>query len=98
MHRPLWRLFRTLGEQTFVGVAFHVGVEFHIGKDGQLLSLELIASSGEAVLDTSAMNAVKLAEHYPPLPEAMRREVLPVVAIFTYRIRTTQSSTFQHLQ
>jgi TonB family protein len=73
-------------------------IEFHIGKDGQLLSLELIASSGEAVLDTSAMNAVKLAEHYPPLPEAMRREVLPVVAIFTYRIRTTQSSTFQHLQ
>jgi TonB family protein len=73
-------------------------IEFHIGKDGQLLSLELIASSGEHVLDISALNAVKLAEHYPPLPEAMRREVLPVVAIFTYRIRTTQSSTFQHLQ
>ena len=73
-------------------------IEFHIGKDGQLLSLELLQSSGEHVLDISAMNAVKLVELYPPLPEAMRRDVLPVVAIFTYRIRTTQSSTFQHLQ
>jgi protein TonB len=73
-------------------------IEFHIGKDGQLLSLELIASSGEAVLDASAINAVKLGEQYPPLPDAMRRDVLPVVAIFTYRIRTTQSSVFQLLQ
>ena len=75
-----------------------LAIEFHIGKDGQLLSLELIASSGEAVLDASAINAVKMAEQYPPLPDAMRRDVLPVVAIFTYRIRTTQSSVFQLLQ
>lgn len=73
-------------------------IEFHIGKDGQLLSLELVSSSGESVLDRSALNAVKMAERYPPLPEAMQRDVLPVVAIFSYRIRTTQSSTFQLLQ
>jgi periplasmic protein TonB len=75
-----------------------LAIEFHVGKDGQLLSLELIASSGEAILDASALNAIKMAEHYPPLPEAMRRDVLPIVAIFTYRIRTTQSSVFQLLQ
>jgi TonB family protein len=73
-------------------------IEFHIGKDGQLLGLELVSSSGEPVLDSSALNAVKMAERYPPLPEAMQRDVLPVVAIFSYRIRTTQSSTFQLLQ
>jgi TonB family protein len=73
-------------------------IEFHIGKDGQLLSLELVSSSGELVLDSSALDAVKMAERYPPLPEAMQRDVLPVVAIFSYRIRTTQSSTFQLLQ
>jgi TonB family protein len=73
-------------------------IEFHIGKDGQLLSLELVSSSGELVLDSSALEAVKMAERYPPLPEAMQRDVLPVVAIFSYRIRTTQSSTFQLLQ
>ena len=75
-----------------------LAIEFHIGKDGQLLSLELITSSGEVILDASAMNAVKMAERYPPLPDAMRRDVLPVVAIFTYGIRTTQSSVFQLLQ
>jgi len=75
-----------------------LAIEFHVGKDGQLLSLELIASSGEAILDASALNAIKMAEYYPPLPEAMRRDVLPIVAIFTYRIRTTQSSVFQLLQ
>ena len=73
-------------------------IEFHIGKDGQLLSLELVSSSGESILDSSALNAVKRAERYPPLPDAMQRDVLPVVAIFSYRIRTTQSSTFQLLQ
>jgi len=73
-------------------------IEFHIGKDGQLLSLELLESSGEHVLDISALKAVKLADRYPPLPEAMRRDVLPIIAIFTYRVRTTQSSTFQQLQ
>jgi TonB family protein len=73
-------------------------IEFKIGKDGQLLSLELSVSSGEAVLDNSAITAVKLAERYPPLPEALRRDVLPVVAVFTYRIGPTQSSVFQTLQ
>jgi len=73
-------------------------IEFHIDKDGQLLSLELVSSSGEPVLDSSALNAVRMAERYPPLPDAMQRDVLPVVAIFSYRIRTTQSSTFQLLQ
>jgi TonB family protein len=73
-------------------------IEFHIGKDGQLLSLELVSSSGESILDSSALSAVKMAERYPPLPETMQRDVLPVVAIFSYRIRTTQSSTFQLIQ
>ena len=50
------------------------------------------------IIDASALNAIKMAEYYPPLPEAMRRDVLPIVAIFTYRIRTTQSSVFQLLQ
>ena len=73
-------------------------IEFQIGKDGRLLSLDLVTSSGEYILDTSALNAVKHAERYPPLPDAMQRDVLPIVAIFSYRIRTTQSSTFQLLQ
>ena len=47
-------------------------------------------------------NGGALTEEHVQIRESVRdfadREVLPVVAIFTYRIRTTQSSTFQHLQ
>jgi TonB family protein len=73
-------------------------IEFHIGKDGQLLKAEIIETSGETILDAFALNAVKLAQRYPPLPDAMRRDVLPVVGIFVYSLRSAQSSVFQLLQ
>ena len=70
-------------------------IEFLIGKDGQLLKAEIVQPSGEHLLDISAMRAVKLADRYPPLPDAMQRDVLAVVAIFFLNTRTGQSSTFQ---
>src|SRR5262249_17644968 len=51
-------------------------IEFLIGKDGQLLKAEIVQPSGEHLLDISAMSAVKLADRYPPLPDAMQRDVL----------------------
>ena len=62
-------------------------VEFHIAKDGHLQFIELRKSSGEEILDTFAMTAVKLAQIYDPLPPAMNREVLPIVAVFVYSLR-----------
>jgi TonB family protein len=62
-------------------------VEFHIAKDGHLQFIEMKASSGEDILDNFALTAVKLAQMYPPLPDAMQREVLPIVAIFVYTLR-----------
>jgi TonB family protein len=62
-------------------------VEFHIAKDGHLQFIELRQSSGEEILDSFAMTAVKLAQLYPPLPDAMQRDVLPVIAIFVYSMR-----------
>ncbi len=62
-------------------------IEFHIAKDGHLQFIELRQSSGEEILDTFAMTAVKLAQIYDPLPDAMRRDVLPVVAVFVYTMR-----------
>ena len=57
-----------------------------------VMKSDILADSPEV------QQVIKMAERYPPLPEAMQRDVLPVVAIFSYRIRTTQSSTFQLLQ
>jgi TonB family protein len=62
-------------------------IEFHIGKDGRLQFIELKQSSGEEILDGFAMTAVKLAQVYDPLPDAMRRDVLPIVAVFIYTLR-----------
>lgn len=62
-------------------------IEFHIAKDGHLQFIELRQSSGEEILDSFAMTAVKLAQVYPPLPDAMRRDMLPIVAVFVYTLR-----------
>lgn len=62
-------------------------IEFHIAKDGHLEYIELRQTSGEEILDSFAMNAVKLAQIYPPLPDAMKRDVLPVLAVFVYTMR-----------
>ncbi len=62
-------------------------IEFHIAKDGHLQFIELRQSSGEDILDSFAMTAVKLGQVYPPLPDAMKRDVLPIVAVFIYTLR-----------
>ena len=62
-------------------------IEFHIARDGHLQFIELRQTSGEEILDSFAMTAVKLGQVYPPLPDAMRRDVLPIVAVFIYTLR-----------
>jgi TonB family protein len=62
-------------------------IEFHIAKDGHLQFIELKESSGEEILDSFALTAVKLAQVYDPLPDAMRRDVLPIVGTFVYTLR-----------
>ena len=90
-----WRFPNEAGNREISG---RLVIEFLIGKDGQLLKAEIVEPSGEHLLDISAMRAVKLSDRYPPLPDAMRRDVLPVVAVFTVKLRAGQSSTFQPFQ
>jgi periplasmic protein TonB len=61
-------------------------LEFGIAKDGQLRFIELRRSSGVVVLDDYAVNAVKLASPFPPIPDEMSRTGIPVVAVFNYII------------
>jgi periplasmic protein TonB len=69
------------------GLTGKLTIEFHIAKDGHLQFIELKQTSGEEILDTVALTAVKLGSLYPPLPDAMQRDVLPVVGIFVYTLR-----------
>jgi periplasmic protein TonB len=69
------------------GLQGKLTIEFHIAKDGHLQFIQLRQTSGEEILDTVALTAVKLGSLYPPLPDAMQRDVLPVVGIFVYTLR-----------
>ncbi len=61
-------------------------MEFGIAKDGQLRFIELRRSSGVPVLDDYAVNAVKLAQPFPPIPDRLSRTGIPIAAVFNYII------------
>jgi periplasmic protein TonB len=78
-----WSYPREAAEKNIGG---QLVLEFGIAKDGQLRFIDLRRSSGVSVLDDYAVNAVKLASPFPPIPDAMSRAGIPVVAIFNYII------------
>jgi TonB family protein len=64
-------------------------IEFGIRRDGKLQFIELRRSSGTPILDLYAMNAVKLASPFPPVPEPLVRGTgIPVGALFNYIVVT----------
>jgi len=56
------------------GIEGELVIEFHIAKDGRLEHIALQRSSGVPLLDTSAMNAIKFAETFPPVPDELLSE------------------------
>lgn len=62
-------------------------IEFGIAKDGGVPFIQLLRSSGSANMDDFAMNAVRLASPFPPVPDSIGRKGLPVLATFRYVIR-----------
>jgi protein TonB len=66
------------------GIGGSLTVEFSIAKSGQLLGVNLLDSSGQAILDESAMRAIKSAAPYNPFPDRMRAKRLRIKANFIY--------------
>jgi periplasmic protein TonB len=66
------------------GMGGSLTVEFLIAKSGELIGLNLLDSSGHTILDESALNAIKSAGPYNPLPERMRIKRLRIRANFIY--------------
>ncbi len=52
-----------------MGIGGRVFVKFTINKYGHLEKVELLKSSGAAILDNEAIKAIKEAADYPPFPE-----------------------------
>jgi protein TonB len=59
-------------------------VEFVLRKDGSLRLVEIVRSSGVAVLDRYMENAIKFAAPFPPMPIQFGTETIPVSLNFTY--------------
>ncbi len=61
-----------------------VTLRFTIERTGRLSGVEVVRSSGVPELDTAAVNAVKEASPFPPLPHSWKIKRLNVVGEFHY--------------
>ena len=59
-------------------------LKFEISKDGNLLSLRLVNTSGFDILDINATKAVKEAAPYYPFPATISKKKLSILATFIY--------------
>lgn len=66
------------------GLTGKLVIEFAIRQDGRLARLRLADSSGVSILDDAALEAIRKAAPYSPLPEAMGLDRLNIVASFEY--------------
>jgi TonB family protein len=67
-------------------------IEFGILKDGKLQFVDIRRSSGMAIYDDYAVNAIKLASPFPEIPARMVRAGstgLPILATFNYISETS---------
>jgi len=66
------------------GLGGQLMVEFLILKNGKLLAVNLLDSSGNSVLDHSALKAIRNAAPYHPFPPRLRAKRLRIRAKFIY--------------
>jgi len=59
-------------------------LKFEISKDGNLLAVRLINSSGSNILDANAIKAVRGAAPYYPFPITITKKKLSILATFVY--------------
>jgi protein TonB len=78
-----WVYPREAGER---GIGGQLVIEFAIRKDGWLQIVDLKRSSGVSILDEYALNALKLAQPFPPVPDSVSKGPLLIAGIFTYQI------------
>ena len=66
------------------GIGGSLTVEFSVQRDGQLLEVNLLDSSGHTILDESAMRAIRTAAPFFKFPDRMNAKRLRIRAHFVY--------------
>ncbi len=68
------------------GIEGRTGVRMTILKDGQLGKVEITKSSGYEILDKAALQSVRSAAPFPPIPEKVRRDEIQMSITLVFRI------------
>ena len=63
-----------------------VKVRFFLKRDGQVVDMELLESSGEPDSDKAALQAIRMAAPFRPFPAAVRDDILPIEFTFDYNV------------
>lgn len=63
-----------------------VKVRFYLRRDGRLVNMELLQSSGDGESDEAAMTAIRMAAPFRPFPPAVREDILPIEFTFDYNV------------
>jgi protein TonB len=62
-------------------------VTFILGRDGQVVNLNIVEPSGQGILDNAAMQAVKDASPYPPIPANLNQDSLSLKLPISFVLR-----------
>lgn len=62
-------------------------LEFTIDQEGNMVEIELLRSSGVAMLDDAAIKAIRKAGPFPPLPAEWKKPQLRIKVTFEYLMR-----------
>ena len=69
------------------GMAGSVQVLFKVGRDGQLMDVQVLQSSGYRVLDDEVVNSLKRAAPFDPIPSSWLEKELEITGLFSYIYR-----------
>jgi TonB family protein len=64
-------------------------IEFGIAKDGTVPFVNVVRQSGYPIYDDYAVNAVKLAAPFPPIPDSFSKTGVPIHATFSYVVESS---------
>lgn len=70
-------------------------IEFGIAKDGKVPFVHLVRTSGYPIYDDYALNAIKLASPFPPVPDSLSKKGFPIMARFHYIVDTSLVNTLR---
>jgi len=79
------------GNQSGQGV-----IGFVLQKDGSVLTVGVLRSSGVAILDRYIKNAIRFASPFPPIPGKVGADTIPISVTFIYTISTSPRCDGRH--